>query len=466
MAEQLVQQAFGNILPSSDFTLTQALLVSSFFLAVNFPNIAINPPVAESVNTEYDFIVVGAGSGGAVVASRLSENPDFSVLLLEAGGKASKISDIPFYGGVLQLSESDWNYTSEPNSEFCLGMKNRACPYARGRVLGGSSVLNHMFYARGTKEDFDEWAALGNYGWSFDDVLPYYKKSEDNRNYLLAKNAFTFPQMTMRDGFRCSTSKAFLVPAGERENLDVFTHAHVTKVLIDAASKRAYGVRYFRNGAYHDVFARKEVVLSAGVFNSPQLLMLSGIGPKEHLKEIGIPLIQDLRVGFNLQDHFGYFMPFLVDKPVAFVPERYNNHLTNMTYDIYQKGGRICLELMETKAFREVNGRHPYVPLPTCPNVLPLSEEYFDCFMRYNTQPFLHGSGTSKMGPANDPTAVVDPELRVHGISGLRVADTSIMPKIISGNTNAPAIMIGEKASDLIKKTWEKKEVKGSQEGY
>ncbi|RXG60214.1 Pyranose dehydrogenase 3 [Armadillidium vulgare] len=125
MAEQLVQQAFGNILPSSDFTLTQALLLSSFILAVNFPNVAINPPIAEGVNTEYDFIVVGAGSGGAVVASRLSENPDFSVLLLEAGGKASKISDIPFYAGVLQLAESDWNYTSEPNSEFCLGMKNR-----------------------------------------------------------------------------------------------------------------------------------------------------------------------------------------------------------------------------------------------------------------------------------------------------------------------------------------------------
>ncbi|KAB7493788.1 Glucose dehydrogenase [FAD, quinone] [Armadillidium nasatum] len=333
--------------------------------------------------------IIGAGSAGAVVGGRLSENPDFEVLVLEAGGDETGITVIPAFSNYFIGTEQDWNYTTESSTKYCLGSENmnfrdyeencclkfinnlQECPYARGRILGGTSSINGMFYTRGNKRDYDGWANDGNYGWSFEDVLPYFKKSEDNRNATYAKNkryhstegeltvsdlrwktpmaniflnagrelVFTDIQFTMRDGFRCSTNKAFLVPAGERENLDIAKHSHVTKVLIDPSTNRAYGVRFFRYGKYHDVLARKEVILSAGVFNSPQLLMLSGVGPKDHLKDMGIRLIKDLPVGFNLQDHQGFGMKFTTDRPPsAFISELQESLLSNMTFELFQKG--------------------------------------------------------------------------------------------------------------------------------
>ncbi|KAL7643762.1 UNVERIFIED_CONTAM: hypothetical protein RMT77_005768 [Armadillidium vulgare] len=387
MSGQLFNDAFGDIFPSSQFPLIPGLLMSTFYLAFKPSNTERNPPNAKVLKAEYDFIIVGSGSAGAVVASRLSENSDFQVLLLEAGGDETGITDTPALFAKFMRTEQDWNYTTESSSKYCLGNMEGECPYARGRILGGSSSVNGMLYVRGNKRDYDEWADAGNYGWSFEEVLPYFKKSEDNRNTTFAKNkryhstkgeltvsdlrwktpladiflragqelgystgdynaenqtVFGNIQFTIRNGYRCSTNKAFLLPAGKRKNLDIAKHSHVTKVLIDSATNRAYGVRFFRYGEYHDIFARKEVILSAGTFNTPQILMLSGIGPIDHLKDFNIPLIKDLPVGFNLQDHVGFIMEFVTEKPL--ILDLHNSLLANMTYELFQKGTATLLQ--------------------------------------------------------------------------------------------------------------------------
>ncbi|KAB7503438.1 L-sorbose 1-dehydrogenase, partial [Armadillidium nasatum] len=284
--------------------------MSSFFLAVSPPAVVINPPITKDLKEEYDFIVAGA-----VVASRLSENPNFDVLLLEAGGKATETSEIPAFLGLLQRTDLDWNFTVGPSSEFCLGMIDRELR----RSFGGTIKPWNQ-----KKKDSEDMAGVTK-------KFCHYSK---NRKITKILNS----QETVIDGFRCSTNKAFLVPAGGRKNFNVATYSHVTKVLIDPNTNRAYGVRYFRNGAYHDVLARKEVILSAGVINTPQILMLSGIGPKEHLKELKIPLIKDLPVGFNFHDHVGFSLTFVTDKPITYIPQRYNNLITNMTFDLFKKG--------------------------------------------------------------------------------------------------------------------------------
>lgn len=267
---------------------------------------------------EYDFIVVGGGSAGAVVASRLSEIEHWNVLLLEAGGDETEISDVPLMAGYLQLSKLDWKYKTEPSGRACLAMKGGRCNWPRGKVLGGSSVLNYMLYLRGNRQDFDNWEALGNPGWSYNDVLPYFKKSEDNQNPYLAQTmyhgqggpltvgeapyhtplaaafveagiemgyenrdlngekttGFMIAQGTIRKGSRCSSSKAFLRPAKNRPNLHIAMHAHVTKVLIDSQTKTAFGVEFLRDKRIHYVRATKEVIVSGGSINSPQILMV------------------------------------------------------------------------------------------------------------------------------------------------------------------------------------------------
>ncbi|RXG57933.1 Glucose dehydrogenase [FAD, quinone], partial [Armadillidium vulgare] len=174
----------------------------------------------------------GAGSAGAVVASRLSENPDFEVLLLEAGDGETGINYTPAFSIFSYQTEQDWNFTTESSSKYCLAMMNNECAYYQGRILGGSSAINGMVYVRGNKRDYDEWAEMGNYGWSFEEVLPYFKKSEDNRNLTFAKDSFSSTQFTIRDGFRCSTNRAFLLPVGKRKNIDIARNSHVTKVFL------------------------------------------------------------------------------------------------------------------------------------------------------------------------------------------------------------------------------------------
>lgn len=314
----------------------------------------------EELYDYYDFIIVGAGSAGAVLANRLSENHNWKVLLLEAGQDENVLSEVPALFPVLQTSSIDWQFLTEPSDGYCLSMVERKCRWPRGKVLGGSSVLNAMLYIRGNKRDYDTWECMGNVGWGYDSVLPYFKKSEDiripehqndpyhatggsltieyfafeqpiTRKILEAgeqlgyrirdangelQTGFTRSQATVRDGLRCSTAKAFLRPTSKRKNLHTSVHSLVEKILIDEQNT-AYGVKFKKNGQERIVKATKEVILSAGSVQSPQLLMLSGIGDAEHLKEVGIhPIVNLPGVGKNLQDHIAMGgHSFLFDNP-------------------------------------------------------------------------------------------------------------------------------------------------------
>lgn len=557
--------------------------------------------------------MVGGGSAGAVVASRLSEIKNWTVLLLEAGGDETEISDIPSLAGYLQLTNLDWQYQTTPpaNRAYCQAMNGDRCNWPRGKVLGGSSVLNAMVYVRGNRRDYDLWEQLGNPGWGYDEVLKYFIKSEDNRNPYLAKTpyhgkggyltvqepswrsplsvafvkagmemgyenrdingeeqtGFMLLQGTVRRGSRCSTSKAFLRPVRTRKNLDISINSQVVKILIDKTN-RAAGVEFFKNGVRHVALAKREVIMSAGAINTPQLLMLSGIGPAEHLQEHKIPVIRDLKVGHNLQDHVGLGgFTFLIDEPVSFTRQRFQSFPVAMEYIMNERGPltmqgvegvafintkyadpsgkwpdvqyhfspssvnsdggeqirkilnlrdgvfntvykpllnsetwsilplllrpkstgwvklrsknplhkpviepnyfahqedinvlvegiKIAINMSSTKAFQRFGSRPHAIPLPACRHHKFMTDEYWACTLKQFTFTIYHPTSTAKMGPEWDPDAVVDARLRVYGISALRVVDASIMPTIVSGNPNAPVIMIGEKASDMIKEDW------------
>ncbi|XP_057672700.1 glucose dehydrogenase [FAD, quinone]-like [Diorhabda carinulata] len=300
-------------------------------------------------NVKFDFIIVGASPSGSVVANRLTENPDVNVLLLEAGEEPSFITDVPFVAGFLEFTSYNYGYKSVPQEGFCKGCIDKNMELFHGKALGGSSIINYMLFIRGNPKDFDTWADLGNPGWSYKDMLSYLKKLEDARvevkdsqyrgeggpltvsdipyrtksvhhfvnacieadydyvDYNGRKQiGVSYVQGTIRDGARCSAEKAYLRPIRNRKNLVIQTNSKVTKILMNKYTKTVFGVEYLHNGEKHEVFVEKEVILSAGVFNSPQLLMLSGIGPKDHLEEIGIPLIKDLPVGKKMYDHAAF----------------------------------------------------------------------------------------------------------------------------------------------------------------
>ncbi|XP_076181593.1 glucose dehydrogenase [FAD, quinone] [Ptiloglossa arizonensis] len=572
------------------------------------------PKVTKNLRREYDFVVIGGGSAGSVVVNRLSENPEWSVLLLEAGGHETEITDVPILSLYLHKSKIDWKYKTQPQKSACQAMVDQRCCWTRGKVLGGSSVLNTMLYIRGNRRDFDQWESFGNTGWGYKDVLPYFKKSEDQRNPYLARNkyhntggyltiqdapyntplgvaflqageemgynlvdvngeqqtGFAFYQFTMRRGARCSTAKAFVRPIQLRKNFHLSLWSHVTRVLIDPRNKRAYGVEFIREGRREVVYARKEVILAAGAINSPQLLMLSGIGPRQHLEELGIPVIHDSPgVGRNLQDHiavggltflidyeisvvmsrlvnintalryaitedgpltsnvgleavgfistkyanqsddwpdiefmltssstnsdggthvknahgltdefynevfskinshdvFGVFPMMLRPKSRGFIklrsknplehPLMYHNYLTHPDdMRVLREGVKAAVAFGETSSMRRFGSRFHSQPPPNCKHLPLFTDEYWECLVRQYTMTIYHMSCTAKMGPPTDPMAVVDPELRVYGVAGLRVIDASIMPTITNGNINAPVIMIGEKGADMIKKQW------------
>eukprot|EP00102_Acyrthosiphon_pisum_P005117 XP_001949407.2 PREDICTED: glucose dehydrogenase [FAD, quinone]-like [Acyrthosiphon pisum] len=574
----------------------------------------INDQPIDKLLSHYDFIIVGGGSAGAVLANRLTEVENWNVLLIEAGGHETELSDVPLLVASEHLSEIDWQYKTEPQDKACLAMDDKRCNWARGKVLGGSSVLNNMLYARGNPNDYENWLKQGNSGWGYNDVLHYFKKSEDNKDSSLARTpyhsaggyltvseapyktplaeafisagqemgygihdingqnqtGFMVPQGTIRNGSRCSTAKAFLIPARLRKNLHVILNTVVTRIKINPITNITSGVEMVKNNITYYVQVRKEVLLSAGPINSPQLLMLSGIGPGKHLAEMGIPIISDLNVGKNLQDQIGFDgLMFFIDKKVSLTHKRIESLDSLLSYasmgegpltvmggiegmafintisgdlsedlpDIqlnimsgssvsgiggiktwkahglkemfYQSMYKLTLDkdvwsvipiLLKPKSRGEIllQSTNPFeypkifpnyltdredldtlvrsvrsvfdmsrtgsllrlgsdlhdVPFCTCQTLPWHSYAYWECMIQHYTVSTYHPGGTAKMGPKWDKTAVVDPTLQVYGVYGLRVVDSSIMPTLVGANSNAPVIMIAEKAADMIKATW------------
>lgn len=517
-----------------------------------------------------DFIIIGAGSAGCVLANRLSQNPARSVLLVEAGPVDKKTEiHIPAAFSELFKTSVDWSYESTPQT--AAGNRNMFLP--RGKVLGGSSSINAMIYIRGHKADYDHWARLGNRGWSYNELLPLFKKGEANARiqnefhggtgelsvvdpvdprelsqaFVMAAQEAGYArnddfngasqegmglyQLTQRKGKRMSTAAAFLKPVLNRKNLTVITGAEVEKILWE--DRRVSGIVYQKGGGSHTVKAAREVILSAGAYNTPKLLLLSGIGPDQDLKNLGIPVkMHSPGVGKNLQDHLivpmvydtyshstletakgiksivnylirkkgpltsnvaeaGGFIKTLdgMDAPdiqFHFGPGYFYNHgfgipttgngyslgptllqpqsvgtvtlasskledppLIDHGYlsaqedvDTLVRGVQAGMTIMDTPTMRSYfRGYH----LPASPLE---SEEEIRQYIRLRAQTLYHPVGTAKMG--TDHLAVVDDRLRVKGAPGLRIADASVMPRIVRGNTNAPVIVIAEKAAEMI----------------
>jgi choline dehydrogenase len=524
---------------------------------------------------EADFVVVGAGSAGCALAARLSEDPRTRVVLLEAGGvDRNQWIHIPLgFGKTFADPSVNWCYETEPDP----GAGGRRIYWPRGKVLGGSSSINGMVYIRGQAEDFDLWRQLGNTGWSYQDVLPLFKRAEYQTRgpdewhgadgplavsdveqhplceaFIEAAVAAGFPrnddfngasqdgvgyhQTTTRNGRRCSTAVGYLRPAMKRGNLQVITGALTEKVTIEGG--KATGVSFRQGGELKTVRAAREVVLCGGAINSPQLLMLSGIGPQEWLGPLGIPVQSNIRgIGRSLQDHYSAPIKLRCREPITVNDVMLSNVKkvkAGLQYALFRKGALatptapaavfartrpelasadVKLSLSPFSADRPQDGLHPWsgfsmiayqlrpesrgeiklksanpqdAPamhpnylaaetdrrclvegLKMCRKILaqPAMQRYIEAefvpgskvqsddewldFARKNGGTVFHPTSTCKMGI--DDMAVVDPSLRVRGVGNLRVADASIMPTVVSGNTNAAAIMIGEKAADLLR---------------
>ncbi len=524
---------------------------------------------------EFDYVIVGAGSAGCVLANRLSADGRNSVLLLEAGPKDTNLwIHVPLgYGKLFKEKTVNWMYQTEPEP----GLDGRTVFQPRGKVLGGSSSINGLLYVRGQHEDYDRWRQRGNAGWGYDDVLPYFRKAENQQRgadkyhgaggplpvsdwrhadplseaFVVAAAQTGIPtnpdfngasqegagffQTTTQRGRRASTAYSYLRPAKNRSNLEVETSALAQRILFDG--RRARAVEYRQGGALRTARARKEILVSSGAYNSPQLLQLSGVGPAELLKQHGIDIVLDAPgVGNDLQDHLQvrlvtrcsqpvtlndilnhpvrrvmagaryaafrkgpltiaagtsgaffktnprlatpdiqiHFLPFSTDRmgeklhsfsafsasvcqlrpesrgslriksaDPAVPPEIRINYLATETdRTAFIEGFKILRQILAAPALK------PYAVDEILPGSKVTSDEDILAFCRQTGSTVYHPTSTCRMG--NDPLAVVDQRLRVRGIEGLRVVDASVMPDLMSGNTNAPTIMIAEKASDMI----------------
>jgi choline dehydrogenase len=525
---------------------------------------------------QFDYIIVGAGSAGCVLADRLTEDGRATVLVLEFGGSdRSFLIQMP---GALSIPMStrkyNWRYQSEPEPH----LDGRRFHVPRGKVLGGSSSINGLVYVRGNPHDFDRWQEEGATGWSYRHVLPYFRRAEGRRDGADAyrggegplatrygpianplyeifveaarqagygvtpdingerQEGFGRLDMTVKDGVRWSTANAYLRRAMTRANLKVATHALATRILFEG--RRATGVRYSRGGREYVAMARRELILSGGPINSPQLLKLSGVGPAQELRALDIPVVADRPgVGENLQDHLEFYFQVASKKPITLYGQTglfsrgliglhwllrgrghgATNHFETggfirsragvrypdiqyhflplaVTYDganlASEHGfqahvgplrsnsrGWVRLKSADPRdhpriQFNYMSHRDDWTEMRACvrltreifaqaafdpyrgreirPGTDVADDEAIDSFVRRHVESAYHPCGTCKMGASDDPMAVVDPHARAIGLEALRIVDSSIMPSVTSGNLNAPTIMIGEKAADII----------------